>query len=464
MKKNRNKYLLKNTLILTIGNFASKIITFFLIPLYTSVLTTSEYGVIDLVTTLCMFLIPFFSLNISESIMRFGLDKNNKTSDLSKISNFSFVFSALVSLIIIPIFSFFKDYSQYSIIIYLYFIFSLGSQLYLSLLKGQEKLKLYTFGNVLHTFLIAVFNIIFLIFMKMGINGYFYAYILSNVCVAIYGFLVSSSFKYGIGKLNFVLLKKMIKYSAVLIPTSFMWWIMNSSDRIMVSNMIGSNENGIYAISYKIPTLISTITGIFTQAWMFSAIAEKDSADNKEYTNKVYKYLFIIITLLAIFLLLICKPFMKIYVSSDFYVAWKYMSYLIVGVVFQTLGTFISTSYNVYKDNKGFLYSGLCGAITNIFLNFLLIPFLKVHGAALATCISYFVVFIYRVFDTRKYVKIDVFKNKYLFSYLLLLLAAFTLYLNGIICQILIICELILFCGIYFSDLRDAIAYILKKF
>ena len=66
-----------------------------------------------------------------------------------------------------------------------------------------------------------------------------------------------------------------------------------------------------------------------------------------------------------------------------------------------TSATFISTSYNVYKDSKGFLISGLIGAISNIIMNIILIPILKVYGAALATCLSYIIVFCYRLFDTR---------------------------------------------------------------
>ena len=54
--------------------------------------------------------------------------------------------------------------------------------------------------------------------------------------------------------------------SVVLIPNTFMWWIMNSSDRVMVTYMIGAAANGIYAVSYKLPTLVSTLTGIFNQA------------------------------------------------------------------------------------------------------------------------------------------------------------------------------------------------------
>ena len=73
----RNKYLLKNTIIFFIGNFGSKILQFLLVPFYTNILSTSEYGTLDLINVINMVLIPLITFNISESIMRFSMDNFN---------------------------------------------------------------------------------------------------------------------------------------------------------------------------------------------------------------------------------------------------------------------------------------------------------------------------------------------------------------------------------------------------
>ncbi len=104
---------------------------------------------------------------------------------------------------------------------------------------------------------------------------------------------------------------EMIKYSVVLIPNSFMWWIINSSDHIMVTSMIGVAANGVYAISYKVPTLINTFTGIFNQAWGYSAIKEEGSKDETEYSNKVFANLISAIMIIGICMMSIIKPFFK---------------------------------------------------------------------------------------------------------------------------------------------------------
>ena len=67
----KNRYLFKNTLIFTLGNFGSKFITFLLVPLYTNTLSTSGYGVLDIINAIIMIGVPIVTLNISESVMRF---------------------------------------------------------------------------------------------------------------------------------------------------------------------------------------------------------------------------------------------------------------------------------------------------------------------------------------------------------------------------------------------------------
>ena len=440
----RNKYLLKNTVIFSIGNFGTKIISFFLVPLYTNILTTREYGTVDLIYTIGMVLVPLLTLNIGESIMRFALDKDADCDKIMSTGITILIFGAIIGLLILPIANLFESVSNYSIYIYLYTLTLAFSQIFLCYLRGKEFLLKYSIGNIIQSLTIAIFNIIFLIGMKKGIEGYLMAYILANVCTGLYGFWA--------GKVNLVikkysidieLSKNMIKYSVVLIPNSFMWWIMNSSDRMMVSAMISVTANGVYAVAYKIPTLLSTITTIFNQAWSYSAIREDESEDKEEYNNRVYDNLVTIVIVVATGLLMIMKPFLSVYVGKEYYAAWHYVPYLIVGFVFMTLGSFIATSYTVHKDSMGFLISGTVGAIINLILNFILIPMMGVSGAAFATCISYFGVFAYRIKDTQKYIKLRVFKRKQICGYALLILSAMTCYLDNCIGQTLLVIEFI---------------------
>lgn len=464
MKENsRKKYLIKNTLVFALSALATKLITFFLVPIYTNALNPDEFGIVDLLFTICSFLVPVFTLNITEAIYRFSLDKDHKDNEISSIAIVCFLLAVVLGVITIPIFNSIDGYKNYSVLFYLYLISNSLSQILLVNLKGHEKLKLYSAGNIINTLSIALFNIVFLIVFKMGIKGYFMAYILSNIITVVYGIISNNIFKeLKKFKFNKVLFKKMTKYSIVLIPTSFMWWIINSSDRIMITSFVSSYANGIYAVSYKIPSLLTVIASIFNQAWIFSAIKEKDSEDNEKYTNKMFNMYFSILCIISILILIIIKPLFKIYVASKYYTAWEYVPFLIFGFIFMNLGSFISTSYNVQKDSKGFLASGTIGAIANIALNFAFIPFMGTYGAALATMISYIVVFIYRLIDTRKYLKIHISIEKIRLLLLVLVACALTYldYIYGIIGQALI---LVLSIILYRRDWQPIIATVLNR-
>ena len=85
MAKNRSDYLIKNTIIFTMGNLGSKLISFFLVPLYTYALTATEYGVVDLIVTVGTVAVPVLTLNISEAVMRFALDKDADKKKITQI-------------------------------------------------------------------------------------------------------------------------------------------------------------------------------------------------------------------------------------------------------------------------------------------------------------------------------------------------------------------------------------------
>ena len=464
MKESRSKYLIKNTLIFTIGNIGSKVISFFLIPLYTNVLTTSQYGITDLITTIITVAVPILTLNICESVMRFGLDRDSDYEKNIQIGTFIFIIGMLIGILIIPFCKIYNQISDYAIYIYFYVLMFAASQLYLCDLRGKELLISYSVGSILQTFCIAVFNIIFLVILKLGIKGYLLAYIVANTIVAFYAILVGKSYKsFVIRKLDIDLMKKMIKYSVVLIPNSFMWWIMNSSDRIMVTSMIRTAANGIYAVSYKIPTLMSVFTSIFNQAWGYSAIKEDGATDELDYNNKVLRLLVAFTMLIAIGLITITKPFLSLYVAKAYYEAWKYVPFLLIGSVYMTFGTFFASSYTVHKDSFGYLFSGSFGAIFNIALNFILIPIIGVFGAAVATCISYIMVFVFILVHTRKYLKYNVYSKEFVVGSLFLVLDALALYLNGSIGVIVQFIILIIVFIIYGKSLIPIFTGLINK-
>ena len=437
---NRSKYLLKNVISFTFGKLGSKLITFVLVPLYPYALSTEEYGTVDLITTVCTVLMPILILNIGEAVMRFCLDQGVDQRKIMSTGVMVLLGGTLFGAALIPISGFIPAISQYGLYVYAYVISAAYMQVFLCYLRGKEMLNAYAVGNIIHTAINAGLNILFLVVLHWGISGYLLANIISCFLTAVYAAVIGRADKVILAfKIDRELSLAMIRFSVVLIPNSFMWWIINSSDRVMITAMIGAAANGVYAVAYKIPSLLSTLSGIFNQAWSYSAIKEEGSADKTEYHNEMYNNMVQILTVITAGMLMIMKPFMSVYVASEYYTAWMYTPYLLVGFVFLSLATFLSTMYTVHKDSLAFLLSSLLGAAVNIVLNFVLIPTLGVSGAALASCISYMAVYFFRVFNTRRYIRLKVFRGKHWLGYLLLAAMGTVLYMDGVVGQIILV-------------------------
>lgn len=433
----RSKYLLKNTFYFALGSLGSKIINFFLVPLYTNVLTPGDYGIVDLVFTICSIAVPIITFNTCESVMRFPLDEGADTNKITSVGLSAIVVSVVLGTSLIFFSSLYETLREYKFFIYFYAISYGASDILLCNLRGREQLLAFSIGNILKTFAIGVLNIIFLLVLKKGINGYLLAYVISNIVASVYAFFagnVSRNIR------NFIfdkeLAKRMFKYSFFLIPTSLTWWIINSSDRLMLTAIVGVSSSGIYAAAARIPALVSTISTIFNQAFSYSAIKEDASDDRIQFNNRIFGYLVAMVASFGTILLCFLKSFMSVYVGKDFFSAWIPASPLVYGTSILVLGTFFSVSYTVNKDSKGFMKSGLAGAALNIILNLLLIGKFKELGAAIATCASYIVVTVYRGFDIRKYLKIDVFSTHNLVGLISLTLAFAVSFLDQRICSI----------------------------
>ena len=182
----RGKELITNTIIIAIGNFGTKIISFFLIPLYTSILSTKEYGVYDLLVTVTIFIVPFITLLMEESMFRFLIDcksDNDKKLVISQTIMFCFMTTIIFTIIYFVLSMFI--HIPYKIIFYLYIISHVIVSLKNSLARGTSNIKIYALSNFMGSTLIIALNIIFIAVIKIGISGLLLSYIIGNLIVSI---------------------------------------------------------------------------------------------------------------------------------------------------------------------------------------------------------------------------------------------------------------------------------------
>lgn len=402
-----NKYLFKNTVLYGISTFATKLITFLMVPFYTYVLTKEQYGSIDVIFTSLNLLMPLLTLCIHQSIVRFALEKESNKKLIFTYSTLVAFAGIAVLLLVSPLLfkiKIFKDFRElFVLLIILNIVYTIISEF----TRGLDKIKELVIGNILFIFISTGLNIYTISTLKLGVSGYIISSCIAYLIVILYYTFIIKIKKYFTKQIfyknNFILLKDMLKFSVFLIPNAFFWWITNASDRYIILALIGPEQNGIYAVANKIPVIITSIGSVFIQAWTLTAVKNNNSKDKANYYTSVFRNICSVIFIMVSFVFVILKIFIRIYVSEDYFISWESSTFLVLAAAFNVLASFVGTNYVVAKRNLGNMLSTLLGAILNTILNFIFIPLIGLVGAALSTCISYVVVVIYRIFDTKKY-------------------------------------------------------------
>lgn len=124
---------------------------------------------------------------------------------------------------------------------------------------------------------------------------------------------------------------------------------------------------------------------------------------------------------LCAIIILADKVLAKYLYANDFYVAWRYVPWLTIAIVFGALAGYLGGFFSAVKNSKIYAQSTIAGAVVNVVLNILFTPFLGALGAAIATAICYFVVWAIRYQSVKKYIKLRINIARDLLSYCLLI-------------------------------------------
>lgn len=397
MEKSPYKKLVSNSIAFTIANLGSKVISFVLVPVYTYVLSTEEYGTIDIMLTLNSLLMPFIFLSISDAVLRYAMDKRYDKRDVLSVAAQIYLFGMLILLCVLPIIGFYNpEIKEYLLLFGLVLLLNGLMQMCNQFLRASNHVKAFAANGVIYTLIFAGMNIMSLVVLRLGIYGYLYSMLFADMCCVIFAVVIARMWRYLCYNPSRSVLKAMLRYSIPLIPNALMWWIMDASDKFVIAYFLGVGANGLYAISKKLPTLIDTFHGIFNQAWQISAIQESNVENAKDFTSKVYEIYFVFIFLVVNSLMIVAKPLVMYILSNSYYESWKYIPFLLVSVGFSSLSGFLSSKLIAMEKSISIFVTTVTGAVINTVLNFLLIPFMGINGAAIATLLGFGVVLIVR--------------------------------------------------------------------
>ena len=405
------KDLSKNTLLFTISSFGAKLISFLLVPLYTYVLSTNDYGNVDVIATTVQLLIPVLTLNIQDSVLRFSLDEDYDEDEVLGAGLKVIAISGVVlglALAVVHFCGLFNLDAQYYYYLFLSYFFGVVFNCFSMYLKAKNRVPILVICGLVNTFLTCALNLVLLLVVRFGITGFLISNVAGTVVAVLIAFFAGGIWKEVKYSNTRSLVRKMIPYSAPLVINSVAWWLNNASDRYILTFFCGAAVNGIYAVAYKIPTVLATVQSVFYNAWSISAITEFDKDDTDGFIGNIYSLYSAASYVVCSFLLLGNIIIAKLLYKGEFFAAWQYVPPLLVGTVFNGMALFEGCIFTAVKRTKDVSKTTIAGAIVNTILNFLLIPFVGALGAAYATMIGYVSIWAVRTAKLRDIVNMKV--------------------------------------------------------
>lgn len=438
----RKRELVRNTAILTIGKICTQCINFFLLPLYTAVLKTEEYGTFDLIITYGTLLLPLVNWQFDQGIFRFLLecreDKEKQQTLFSTafIANcFQIFIYILIGLIINTAIR-----SKYIYFILSYVVIQVLTALFLQLSRGLGRNKVYAVSSFISATSTVVLNVIFLCIIQTGLEGLFMATFLAQCITILYLCIMLKPWEFfKIEKFDRETFHNLRKYSLPLVPNNLAWWVVNVSDRTIISFVLGVAFNGIYTVANKFSSVFIQFYNIFNLSWTETVSIHFYDEDRDDFLEKAITEIYNLFSCLCLGVVA-CMPFIFPYmVDGKYNDAYAQIIILMYAMLFRVFQGLYSCVYIAMKDSKKVASTSIASAAINILVNVLLIKFIGLYAASLSTLIAFGSMAIVRYIDVNKIIKMKIKKRFLLATFVLSLILLITYYANEIVPNVIIL-------------------------
>ena len=411
------KQTAKHTLIYSIGNLSTKLIGLILLPIYTSKLTTGDYGILAYLETTSLFIITILSFGLPTGILRFCTSDNKEKDKEIIFTVFTFAL-AISLLVLVPLFIFRlqlshillegpKDLALINLLLVIIPLEVINS-LTLSVIRLREKSKFYVFLVVSKFTLALLFNIYFIVEKGMKVEGIMLSQLISSATVILLSLWFLS--RNMVLRFHPKLLKEMIAYSFPLIFSMISSMALAMSDRYIIEYFIDFSELGVYSLGVKFAGLINVfIIQSFQLGYLPIAFKIYNQPDAKKFFTKIMTYLTLVLIVTSLAVSLFSKEAIILIArkNPDFWRAFLLIPVLCLGHVFKGIQYLLSLSMHYVKKTKINAFVVVFCAALNIGINLVIVKPLGIFGAALSTFFCYFVMAVIYYFYSQKYYRMN---------------------------------------------------------
>lgn len=462
----KGKAFIKNTSLLLLGKFSSQLVTFLLLPLYTNSLLASDYGLVELLQTYISLFVPVLTLRQDAAIFRYLIDvRGEKTKEESIITNsivcliIEILIFSLAFFVIIQFIQF-----KYNWTIFINIVILMCSGIILQILRGVGDNKNYTIASIIIATTTMVSNILFIKVLKFDASSILISSSIANVIGTLYVIFKQKTYKYiKIGSINKKQMIEMLKYSIPMIPNGLSWWVINVSDRTIISMIINTAANGIYSVSCKFSNLLNSLFSVFSMSWQETASIYIQDKDREFFFSKMINQIFRLFASISLGLLIFIAISFDVIIGEQYLEAYKYIPILLLSNVFNVLMGLLGGIYIALKMTKKISTTTIISAILNIVINLSLIKFIGLYAASVSTLVTYIVISIIRYLDIRKTIKIKLDIKSLIIFLLVYCLMTLVYYKNNIILNIISLLGILVYLYFYNVDIIKTIIEKIKE-
>ncbi|KKG31710.1 flippase [Methanosarcina mazei] len=405
------KKIIKDSSIYSVNNILTSVVSLFLLPLYTRIFVPADYGIIDILNIVVILLSTTISLEISQAVGRFTVDKKDNHEKAAYFSTaLFFVFITYTLFVIIAVLNsgylsqLILDSNEKSKIVTVAFL-SMWSNGLFNFIKGQlrwlsrsVKYSIVSFSYSLISILVTIFLVLV---MKIGVIGIFYGLFIGGfTCSLLSFYYVKDLFIFVFNREKLV---EMLEFSTPLVPSSISVFLFVYIDRIMIKQMMTFNEIGLYGVGYKIASIMSLLIGGTQMAltpMIYNHYKEKNTPLE---LARIFHYFILFAFTIILGMSLFTKEILVMFTAPSYYEVAEVIPFLVVSIFFSGIYVFAPGLW-IMKKTKFIALINMGTAVLNIILNYLLIPIWGIKGAAIATLIGSFIAFyINQVLSQRYY-------------------------------------------------------------
>lgn len=405
----RGKELVKNTGILFIAKISTQVVSFLLLPLYTALLSTEEYGQADIYSSLSMIIIPFLTLQIEMALFRFFITAEGKDDKKRVISNSYAIVFILVIFTTVIYYIFTSIISiEYKFLLYFYYLFQAVNVMLLQTCRAFGDNLSYGIASFISSVLAVLLNILFIAGFRLGVEGIILSATLAQLISCLFMLYRTRLFSFfSISCIQLSEIRELLGYSFPLVFNQIASWTVNYSDRLIILWKLGESFNGIYSVACKFSNITNTFFNIFNLAWTESVVRSMKDRDGVEYVNRVLLITFKVYLAGVTGIINIIPFIFTNLINISYNDAYYQVPILLGGALFSGLAAMIGSIFVAYGKTKEVSITTVMAGVCNVGIHFSLIGFVGLYAASISTLVSFLLLFVYRILSVKRFYNIE---------------------------------------------------------